>query len=142
MFSSGTTRFAAATAARVGSEVGNRPGTDAAMLAAVKSSGMTTSLFSLNYVEIRRQVLTGTTLGDDTPDKYMRYTYAGGGTWNPCSGPCNWPETSRGVTVANDDFMKVTVNWTYQWKSGFILGAPAITQQSVYTIRLEPQELS
>jgi hypothetical protein len=140
MYSSGTTRYAAANAARVGSEMGDRPNSDAVMLDAIKTTGLTTSLYTLNWVEFRKQVLVGDTLTDSS--NLDRYAYAGS-TFGPCN-PCSWAPGggSRNIFMGTSDFMKVTISWAYSWKSGALLGQPPVNVLTTYSIRLEPQEMA
>jgi Flp pilus assembly protein TadG len=138
MFSSGTTRFAAANAARVGSEMGDRPNSDSVMLDAIKTSGLSTSLYTLSWVEIRKQVLVGDTLNDTVNVDHYDYS---GSAFGPCN-PCSWAPGggARNIFFGTSDFMKVTLSWTYAWKSGALLGQPPVSVLTVYSIRLEPQE--
>jgi len=135
LFVVGSARFSAGEAAREASEAGNAVDADQRIVLQVRESAMgRTSLARVTSVEIYKlnEQPNGSLVKD--PVKVNRYQIDG----TPI-GAIAWPSSSRNVTNGSMDFVGVTVNYRYDWKTGVLLSSgPFISNQSVY-IRLEPQ---
>ena len=135
MFAVGSARFAAGEAARQESESGNAANADTVTLQVIRDTALgTTSLAQVTRIDIYRMIEQpdGTLVVDNS--KFNRYlldgTPVGGVVWTP---------TSRNVTNGQSDFLGVTINYTYRWKSGVILGQPTLNLTQSFYVRLEPQ---
>ena len=135
LFVVGTARFGAGEAAREASEAGNAIDADQRIVLQVRKSAIgTTSLARVTSVEIYKldEQPDGSLVKD--PVKINRYQLDG----TPI-GSIAWPSSARVVTNGSMDFLGITVNFRYDWKSGVLLSTgPFISSQSFY-IRLEPQ---
>lgn len=135
LFVVGTARFGAGEAAREASEAGNAIDADQRIVLQVRKSAIgTTSLARVTSVEIYKlnEQPDGSLIKD--PVKINRYQLDG----TPI-GSIAWPSSARVVTNGSMDFLGVTINFRYDWKSGVLLSTgPFISNQSFY-IRLEPQ---
>jgi Flp pilus assembly protein TadG len=135
VFSSGTAAFAAAEAGRAAAEEGNKASTDTDAVKAVRDSALgTTRLATVNEIDIYR--LTEDAAGNLNVDNshYNRYNLNGS-----VIGTVNWNPTTRNVANTTMDFLGVTIDFTYHWRTGFFtpMADPHLT--SIYYVRLEPQ---
>jgi hypothetical protein len=135
LFVVGSARFGAGEAAREASEAGNAIDADQRIVLQVRKSAIgTTSLARVTSVEIYKlnEQPDGSLVKD--PFRINRYQIDG----TPI-GSIAWPSSTRKVTNGSMDFLGVTVNYRYDWKSGVLLSTgPFVSNQSFY-IRLEPQ---
>jgi hypothetical protein len=135
LFVVGSARFGAGEAAREASEAGNAIDADQRIVLQVRKSAIgTTSLARVTSVEIYKlnEQPDGSLVKDVV--KINRYLIDG-----TSIGSIAWPSSSRKVTNGSMDFLGVTVNYRYDWKSGVLLSTgPFVSNQSFY-IRLEPQ---
>jgi Flp pilus assembly protein TadG len=135
LFVVGSARFGAGEAAREASEAGNAVDADARIVQQVRQSAIgSTSLARVTSIEIYRLIEQpdGTLVKDVS--KVNRYQIDG----TPL-GSIAWPSSARNVTNGSMDFLGITINYRYDWKSGVLLSAgPFISNQAFY-IRLEPQ---
>ena len=135
LFSIGSARFAAGEGARQASESGNAADADAQILLAVRRTALgQTKLATVNHVDIYRLVEQAN--GALTVDNARYNTYRLDGT--PV-GAINWPPPSRNVTNGQSDFLGITINYTYSWKSGIFVSPNSLQLTQTYSIRLEPQ---
>jgi hypothetical protein len=54
-------------------------------------------------------------------------------------GTATWPSTTRNVTHGSSDFMGVTIDYTYNWRTGLFASVTAPRLTATYYVRLEPQ---
>lgn len=135
LFVVGTARFGAGEGAREASEAGNAVDADQRIVLQVRESAIgTTSLAKVTSIEVYKlnEQPDGTLLRD--PVKVNRYQLDG-----TAIGPIAWPPSTRNVTNGNMDFLGITVNFRYDWKSGVLLAAGPFISNQTYYIRLEPQ---
>lgn len=135
LFVVGSARFGAGEAAREASEAGNAANADQRIVLQVRESAIgSTSLARVTSVDIYK--LNEQPDGTLTKDPVKVNSYKLDGT--PI-GAIAWPSSARNVTNGTMDFLGITLNYRYDWKSGGLLGAgPYIGTQTFY-IRLEPQ---
>jgi len=135
LFVVGSARFGAGEGAREASEAGNAVDADQRIVLQIRESAIgTTTLAKVTSIEVYK--LNEQPDGTLTKDPVKVNSYKLDGTQ---IGPINWPSSSRNVTNGTMDFLGITLNYRYVWKSGGLLGAgPYIGTQSFY-IRLEPQ---
>jgi hypothetical protein len=135
LFVVGSARFGAGEAAREASEAGNAIDADARIVLQVRASAIgSTALAKVTSVEIYRlnEQPDGTLLKDAV--KINRYQLDG----TPI-GSIGWPSSTRNVTNGAMDFLGITVNFRYDWKSGGLLAAGPFLSNQTFYIRLEPQ---
>jgi Flp pilus assembly protein TadG len=135
LFVVGSARFGAGEAAREASEAGNAVDADQRIVTQVRQSAIgTTSLAKVTSVEIYKlnEQPDGTLVKDAV--KINRYLLNG-----TAIGSIAWPSSTRNVTNGNMDFLGITVNFRYDWKSGVLVAAGPFLSNQTYYIRLEPQ---
>jgi Flp pilus assembly protein TadG len=135
LFTVGSARFGTADLARQESESGNAANADTASIAVLQRSAIgTTSLATVNEIDIYRLIEQGN--GSLTVDAlhYNRYQLNG----TPI-GSLSWPPGSRSVTNGQSDFLGVTLQYQYNWKTGVFLAASPLHLTQTFEIRLEPQ---
>jgi Flp pilus assembly protein TadG len=135
LFSDATSHFAAGEAARQAAEAGNAATTDARVVKVVRDSAVgQTTLETVNEIDIYH--LNEDSAGNLTVDAAHVNKYKLDGT--PI-GAVNWPATSRIVTNDASDFLGVTIDYTYNWRTALFapLAPPHLT--AIYYVRLEPQ---
>jgi len=135
LFVVGSARFGAGEAAREASEAGNAVDADQRIVTQVRQSAIgTTSLARVTSVEIYKlnEQPDGTLVKDAV--KINRYLLDG-----TAVGSIAWPSSTRNVTNGNMDFLGITVNFSYDWKSGVLVAAGPFLSNQTYYIRLEPQ---
>jgi len=135
LFVVGSARFGAGEAAREASEAGNAVDADARIVRQVRLSAIgSTSLATVTSVEIYRLVEQpdGTLVKDVS--KINRYQVDG----TPI-GSIAWPSSARNVTNGSMDFVGITINFRYDWKSGVFLATGPFNSSQTFDIRLEPQ---
>ncbi len=135
LFVVGSARFGAGEGAREASEAGNAVNADQRIVLQVRESAIGgTSLAKVVSIEIYKlnEQPDGTLLKD--PVKINRYQLDG----TPI-GSIAWPASSRNVTNGTMDFLGITLNYRYDWKSGGLLGAGPFNGNQTFYIRLEPQ---
>ena len=54
-------------------------------------------------------------------------------------GAISWPPAMRNVVNGQSDFLGVTINYQYNWKTGVFLANQPLKLQQTFEIRLEPQ---
>ncbi|MGH7902803.1 MAG: TadE/TadG family type IV pilus assembly protein [Candidatus Dormibacteraceae bacterium] len=138
LFSISTARFAVTEAARVDSELARSPIADQQAVAAVRSTAIgQTSLVSVSEIDIYRLEPDPGNPGAYVQDPNAINRYRLDGT---LIGSVNWPPAVRDITLANGDYLGVTILYTYQWKTGlFDSFLPAVNQTAVDHLRIEPQ---
>jgi len=135
LFVVGSARFGAGEAAREASEAGNAVDADQRIVQQVRQSAIgSTSLAKVTSVEIYKlnEQPDGSLVRDVV--KVNRYLLDG-----TQIGSLAWPSSTRNVTNGNMDFLGITVNYRYDWKSGILLAAGPFLSNQTYYIRLEPQ---
>jgi len=135
LFVVGSARFGAGEAAREASEAGNAVDADARIVRQVRLSAIgSTSLATVTSVEIYRLIEQpdGTLVKDVS--KINRYQVDG----TPI-GSIAWPSSARNVTNGSMDFVGITINFRYDWKSGVLLATGPFNSSQTFDIRLEPQ---
>lgn len=130
-----TAHFAAADGARQASELGNAPNADSATVQTIRNTYLgRTGLSTVSEIDIFRLIEQPD--GSLTVDNshYNRYRLDG----TPLS--VSWPPTSRDVVNGESDFLGISIQFTYNWQTGFFSGAgsPLALSQTFY-VRLEPQ---
>jgi Flp pilus assembly protein TadG len=135
LFVVGSARFGAGEVARQESESGNAANADQVSLQTLQKTAIgTTSLSQVVEVDIYRLIEQGN--GSLTVDNahYNRYQLDG----TPIGG-ITWPSTTRNVINGQSDFLGVTVQYRYSWKTGVFIAPSAINLSQTFEIRLEPQ---
>jgi Flp pilus assembly protein TadG len=135
LFSDATSHFAAGEAARQGAEGGNAATTDSRMVKVIRDSAVgQTTLETVNEIDIYH--LNEDAAGNLTVDAAHVNKYRLDGT--PI-GAVNWPSITRVVTNDASDFLGVTIDYTYNWRTALFapLAPPHLT--AIYYVRLEPQ---
>ena len=135
LFSDATSHFAAGEAARQGAEGGNATSTDSRMVKVIRDSAVgRTTLETVNEIDIYH--LNEDAAGNLTVDAAHVNKYRLDGT--PI-GAVNWPATTRDVTNDASDYLGVTIDYTYNWRTALFapLAPPRLT--AIYYVRLEPQ---
>jgi len=135
LFVVGSARFGAGEAAREASEAGNAVDADSRIVQQVRQSAIgSTSLARVTSIEIYKlnEQPDGSLLKD--PLKVNRYQLDG----TPI-GVVAWPSSARNVTNGSMDFLGITVNYRYDWKSGVLLSIGPFNSNQSFYIRLEPQ---
>lgn len=135
LFTVGSARFGAGEVARQESESGNAANADALSLQVLQKTAIgTTNLATVTEVDIYRLIEQGN--GTLTVDNshYNRYQLDG----TPI-GAISWPSASRNVVNGQSDFLGVTLQYKYVWKTGIFLAPSAVNLTQTFEIRLEPQ---
>jgi Flp pilus assembly protein TadG len=135
LFSDATSHFVAGEAARQGAEGGNAATTDWNMVKVIRDSAVgQTTLEVVNEIDIYR--LNQDSSGNLTVDNAHINKYKLDGT--PI-GAVNWPSITRNVTSDSSDYIGVTIDYTYNWRTALFapLAPPRLT--AIYYVRLEPQ---
>ena len=135
LFSDATAHFAAGESARQGAEGGNAATTDSRMIKVIRDSAVgQTTLLTVNKIDVYR--LNEDSAGNLTVDAAHVNRYRLDGT---SIGAVNWPPITRVVTNDASDFIGVTIDYTYNWRTALFapLAAPHLT--AIYYVRLEPQ---
>jgi len=135
LFVIGSARFGAGEVARQESESGNAANADQVSLQVLQRTAIgTTSLSQVIEVDIYRLIeqSNGTLTVDNS--HYNRYQLDG----TPIGG-ITWPSTTRNVINGQSDFLGVTVQYRYKWKTGVFIAPSAIDLSQTFEIRLEPQ---
>ena len=135
LFVVGSARFGAAEIARQESESGNAVNADTVSLQVLARTAIgTTSLAGVTEVDIYRLIeqVNGTLTVDAL--HYNRYQLNG----TPI-GAITWPPGSRDVSNGQSDFLGVTLQYQYKWKTGVFLAPNALNLTQTFEIRLEPQ---
>lgn len=120
------------TSARVASAAGDDPAADTLILAAIDEAWTSAPAASLTKVEIYE------VLADGSRGSENRYS-GGAGSWVCGAGadPCNWPSTSRSVSLDDPDTVGITIRYDHAWVTGF-WSDTAINWADTEVIRLEP----
>lgn len=135
LFVIGSARFGAGEVARQESESGNAANADQLSLQTLQRTAIgTTTLSQVVEVDIYRLIEQPN--GSLTIDAlhYNRYQLNG----TPI-GAITWPSTTRNVTNGASDFLGVTLQYRYKWKTGVFLAPSAVNLTQTFEIRLEPQ---
>jgi Flp pilus assembly protein TadG len=135
LFVVGSARFGASDVARQESESGNAANADQVSLQVLQKTAIgTTTLAGVNEVDIYRLIEQGN--GSLTIDAghYNRYQLNG----TPI-GSISWPPSTRNVTNGQSDFLGVTLQYQYNWKTGVFLANAPLHLTQTFEIRLEPQ---
>jgi Flp pilus assembly protein TadG len=135
LFVVGTARFGAGEVARQESESGNAANADQVSIAVLRGTAIgTTSLATVTEIDIYRLNEQGNgTLATD-PAHYNKYRLDG-----TAIGAIAWPPAMRNVVNGQSDFLGVTINYKYSWKTGIFLASSPLQLQQTFEIRLEPQ---
>lgn len=132
MGSIGTAHFAATDAARAVAEAGNDPSADQDGVVAVQRT-LLVQFATINEIDISKVDASGNVLVG--PNRYDR----SGNILNP-GGTLPWPPPNRDVHAAGGDIARVSISYTYHWKSGIYKSFLADQQLTAsYDLRLEPQ---
>ena len=135
LFVVGTARFGAGEVARQESESGNAVNADQVSIGVLRGTAIgTTSLASVNEIDIYR--LNEQANGTLTVDVAHYNKYRLDGT---AIGAIAWPPAMRNVVNGQSDFLGVTINYQYNWKTGIFLANRPLQLQQTFEIRLEPQ---
>ena len=135
LFVVGTARFGTSEIARQESESGNASNADSVSIATLRKTAIgTTSLAQVTEIDIYRLIeQPGGQLTVDA-SHYNRYDLNG----NPI-GAVTWPSTTRNVVNGQSDFLGVTLQYRYAWKTGIFIAPSAVNLTQTFEIRLEPQ---
>jgi hypothetical protein len=135
LFGIGSSLFSAGQGAILGAQLGNDPTADSQMVQTIRSSAVgQTALVKVNEIDIYK--LNQDSSGNLTVDAthYNRYRLDGS-----VIGAVTWPSTTRNVSHNNSDFMGVTLDYTYPWRTALFGQLPAPNLKATYYLRLEPQ---
>ena len=135
LFVVGTARFGTSEVARQESESGNAANADSVALQVLRKTAMgSTNLAQVTEIDIYR--LDEQPNGTLTIDAlhYNRYRLDG-----TAIGAITWPSTTRNVVNGQSDFLGVTLQYRYQWKTGIFIAPSAVNLTQTFQIRLEPQ---
>ena len=137
MFSVASARIAAGEGARQESESGNAANADQLALQVIRNTALgTTSLSVVNHIDIYHLIENGNGTFSVDNSKYNKYNLDGT-TYNGWTN--TWPSSSRDVINGQSDFIGITIYFTYNWKSGVILGLQPLALNQTFYVRLEPQ---
>lgn len=135
LFVVGSARFGAGEVARQESESGNAMNADVISIQQLQRTAIgTTTLAQVTEIDIYHlfEQANGALLVDAL--HYNRYQLDG----TPI-GSVTWPPSSRNVTNGSSDFLGVTLQYKYKWKTGIFIAPTAINLNQTFEIRLEPQ---
>ncbi|TMD36744.1 MAG: pilus assembly protein [Chloroflexi bacterium] len=135
LFVVGSARFGGGEIARQESESGNAVNADSISIQQLQRTAIgTTTLAEVTEIDIYRLIEQGN--GSLLVDAlhYNRYQLNG----TPI-GAVMWPSSSRNVTNGQSDFLGVTLQYKYKWKTGIFIAPTAINLTQTFDIRLEPQ---
>lgn len=135
LFVIGSARFGSGEMARQESESGNAANADQATIQVLQKTAIgTTTLAQVTEVDIYRLVeqVNGTLTVDAL--HYNRYQLNG----TPI-GAITWPSSTRNVSNGTSDFLGITLQYRYNWKTGIFLAPSSLNLTSTFAIRLEPQ---
>jgi Flp pilus assembly protein TadG len=135
LFVVGTARFGAGEVARQESESGNAANADQVSIAVLRATAIgTTSLATVTEIDVYRLNEQGNgTLAVD-PAHFNKYQLNG-----TAIGAIAWLPASRNVVNGQSDFLGVTINYQYGWKTGVFLASSPLQLKQTFEIRLEPQ---
>ncbi len=135
LFVVGTARFGAGEVARQESESGNATNADQVSIAVLRATAIgTTSLATVTEIDVYRLNEQGNgTLAVDA-GHFNKYRLDG-----TAIGAIAWPPASRNVVNGQSDFLGVTINYQYGWKTGVFLASSPLQLKQTFEIRLEPQ---
>ena len=133
VFTMGAFRYAASQGAIQDTELGNASNADTQAVQVIRTSPGVTSLATVTEVDIYRvnQGASGQLTADGSA--YNKYRLDGTAI------SVTWPPSGRNVRSGFSDFLGVTISYTYQWKSGKLLGATPLQLKQTFYARLEPQ---
>jgi len=135
LFVVGSARFGAGEIARQESESGNAANADAISIQQLQRTAIgTTTLAQVTEIDIYHLFETGNGALLVDALHYNRYQLDG----TPI-GAVTWPSSSRNVTNGQSDFLGVTLQYRYKWKTGIFIAPTAINLSQTFDIRLEPQ---
>lgn len=135
LFAVGTARFAAGELARQESESGNAANADQVSIQVLRQTALgTTALADVTEIDIYRLVEQPNGSLTIDPLHYNRYRLDG-----TAIGALTWPSSTRNVVNGESDFLGITVQYRYRWKTGVFIAPSALNLNTVYAIRLEPQ---
>jgi hypothetical protein len=135
LFGAGTSLFSAGQGAILGAQLGNDPTADSQMVQTIRNSAVgQTALVQVNEVDIYK--LNQDSSGNLTVDTthYNRYRLDGS-----VIGTVTWPSTTRNVNHNGSDFMGITLDYQYPWRTGLFGQLPTPRMKATYYVRLEPQ---
>ena len=135
LFGIGSSLFSAGQGAVLGAQLGNDPTADSQIVSTIRGSAVgTTALVTVNEVDIYK--LNEDSSGNLTVDSlhYNRYKLDGS-----VIGSITWPSTTRNVSHNNSDFMGVTLDYQYSWRTALFGALPGPHLKATYYLRLEPQ---
>jgi Flp pilus assembly protein TadG len=135
LFSDATSHFATGEAARQAAELGNASSADSRAVQVVRDSAVGhTNLEVVNEIDIYK--LNEDAAGNLTVDAahVNRYRLDGSSI-----GAVNWPPVTRDVTNSASDFIGVTIDYTYNWRTALFAPLPPPHLTAIYYVRLEPQ---
>ena len=130
-------RYAASQAAIREADLGNATNADTQAIQVIRNSPGITSLATVSEIDVRCESPTANgslapCASYPTPN---RYDLLG----NPLATPLPWPPSVRNVRSGASDFLGVTITYTYQWQSGWLLGSTPLQLTQTFHGRLEPQ---
>jgi len=135
LFVVGSARFGAGEIARQESESGNAANADPISIQQLQRTAIgTTTLAQVTEIDIYHLFETGNGALLVDALHYNRYQLDG----TPI-GAVTWPSSSRNVTNGQSDFLGVTLQYRYKWKTGIFIAPTAINLSQTFDIRLEPQ---
>lgn len=135
LFGVGTSGFSSGQGAVLGAQLGNDPNADAQIVQTIRNSAVgQTALVQVNEIDIYKLNQDGA--GNLTVDttRYNRYQLDG-----TVIGTATWPSTTRNVTHGSSDFMGVTIDYSYNWRTGLFASMTAPRLKATYYVRLEAQ---
>ena len=135
LFVVGSARFGAGEVARQESESGNAVNADSISIQQLRRTAIgTTTLAQVTEIDIYRliEMPNGSLVVDAL--HFNRYQLDG----TPI-GSVMWPSNARNVTNGQSDFLGVTLQYKYKWKTGVFIAPNAVNLSQTFDIRLEPQ---
>jgi Flp pilus assembly protein TadG len=143
MFGVGTASFAVGESARVGAEAGNANDADAQIINAIRNTALGSETIvnvqEIDIFHLNEDPVTGKLTIDATGCNggpcMNKYDIQG----NALLSPQPWPAAARNVSNGSSDFMGVSIQYQYRWKSGTLLSASPLQLSATYDVRMEPQ---
>ena len=136
LFVVGSARYASGEGAREASALGSASNTDTMAVQVIRAGpfGLST-LASVTEIDIYRlaQQANGTLTVDNTA--YNRYRLDGS-----TIGTITWPPSARNVKQGQSDFLGLSIQFQYSWKTGRLLTQSGLSLTQTTYIRLEPQD--